>query len=112
MSDPTTLRVREYLRHIIEAVRRIDEYVADLSETAFLEDSKTQDAVIRNLEIIGEACNNILKRHPDFAAQHSQVPWTFAYEMRNVLSHGYFQGRPGDRLGNYPKRSARTGAAG
>ena len=53
-------------------------------------DRKTQDAVIRNLEVIGEACNNVTKNHPDFAAQHATVPWGFAYEMRNALAHGYF----------------------
>ncbi len=47
-------------------------------------------AVIRNLEVIGEACNNVTKNHPDFAAQHANVPWGFAYEMRNALAHGYF----------------------
>ena len=57
---------------------------------AFLTDRKTSDAVIRNLEVVGEACNNISKNHPDFAAQHTNVPWGFAYEMRNALAHGYF----------------------
>jgi len=56
----------------------------------FMADRKTCDAVIRNLEVIGEACNNIAKNHPDFAAQHATVPWGFAYEMRNALAHGYF----------------------
>lgn len=57
---------------------------------AFLADRKTRDAVIRNLEVIGEACNNVTKNHPIFASEHSAVPWGFAYEMRNALSHGYF----------------------
>lgn len=56
----------------------------------FMSDRKTCDAVIRNLEVIGEACNNIAKKHPDFAAQHAHVPWGFAYEMRNALAHGHF----------------------
>ena len=56
----------------------------------FMADRKTCDAVIRNLEVIGEACNNIAKNHPDFAAQHAAIPWGFAYEMRNALAHGYF----------------------
>ncbi len=43
-----------------------------------------------NLEVIGEACHNVVKNHPAFAAQHASVPWSFAYEMRNALSHGYF----------------------
>jgi uncharacterized protein with HEPN domain len=52
---------------------------------------QTQDAVIRNFEIIGEASRNIQRRYPDFANQHSDVPWGLAYEMRNALSHGYFK---------------------
>ncbi|MEO8020773.1 HepT-like ribonuclease domain-containing protein [Polaromonas sp.] len=54
-------------------------------------DRKTQDAMIRNLEVIGEACNNISKNHPDFVSLRASVPWGFAYEMRNALSHGYFK---------------------
>ena len=50
-------------------------------------DRKTRDAVVR--EVIGEACNNVNKNHAAFAAQHAEVPWGFAYEMRNALSHGY-----------------------
>ncbi|MDZ7919667.1 DUF86 domain-containing protein, partial [Rhodoferax sp.] len=61
---------------------------ADVS--GFKADRKTQDAVIRNLEVIGEACNNVTKNQPDFAAQRTTVPWGFAYEMRNALAHGYF----------------------
>jgi len=50
-----------------------------------------QDAVILNLEIIGEACRNVLVHHAQFAAEHDRVPWHAPYEMRNVLSHGYFK---------------------
>lgn len=46
--------------------------------------------MIRNLEVIGEACNNIAKNHPDFVAQNASIPWSFTYEMRNALAHGYF----------------------
>ncbi len=62
-----------------------------MTEAAFLRDEKTQDAVIRNIEIIGEAARNIERNHPDFAAQHADVPWGIAYEMRNALAHGYFK---------------------
>ncbi len=58
---------------------------------SFRVDRKTQDAVIRNLEIIGEACNNVVKNDPAFAKLHPELPWGFAYEMRNALSHGYFK---------------------
>lgn len=53
-------------------------------------DPKTQDAVIRNFENISEASRNIARHYPDFSDANSQVPWGFAYEMRNVLAHGYF----------------------
>ena len=50
-----------------------------------------QDAVIRNLEVIGEAYRNIERRYPDFAETHPELPLSFAYEMRNALAHGYFE---------------------
>jgi uncharacterized protein with HEPN domain len=89
MSKQEPLRVSEYLRHIVEAIQRIERYTSDMDELSFLNDEKTQDAVVRNLEIVGEACNNITKKHTDFATAHSAIPWGFAYEMRNALSHGY-----------------------
>ena len=88
-SDP--LRVDDYLGHIVEAIDNICEYTADMDMVAFLLDKKTQDAVIRNFEVMGEACNNVTKHHPAFAAAHPGVPWSFAYEMRNALSHGYYK---------------------
>ncbi len=86
----TPERINDYLVHMLQAISRIQEYVADMEEAAFLADTRTQDAVIRNLEILGEASNNVLKRHPDFAAAHTEIPWALAYEMRNILAHGYF----------------------
>jgi uncharacterized protein with HEPN domain len=50
-----TLRLQDYLQHIIEAIERIGTYTDDLDHAAFLLDAKTQDAVIRNLQIVGEA---------------------------------------------------------
>jgi uncharacterized protein with HEPN domain len=84
-------RVREYLDHILQAIGRIDRYTEDMTEAAFAQDERTQDAVIRNLEIVGEASRNIARHHPEFAASHCDVPWEIAYEMRNALAHGYFK---------------------
>ncbi len=50
----------------------------------------TQDAVIRNLEVIGEASRNIERHFPEFAKTHPELPLASAYEMRNALAHGYF----------------------
>ena len=69
--------------------------VADLpdwdvtDDAAFLESELVQDAVIRNIEVIGEASNNILRTDPAFAAQHEDVPWLVMYTMRNRVAHGY-----------------------
>ena len=83
-------RLSDYLRHILEAVARIDRYTAGLDEAGFLSASLIQDAVIRNLEIIGEASRNIERRYPEFAVAHTELPLAFAYQMRNVVSHGLF----------------------
>ncbi len=84
-------RLADYLQHILEAIERIGRYTDDMDEAAFLANQLVQDAVIRNLEIIGEACNNIEKRHPEFAAAHPELPLSFAYQMRNAVAHGYFK---------------------
>jgi uncharacterized protein with HEPN domain len=84
-------RLADYLAHIAEAIERIDRYTEDMDEVAFLNNELVQDAVIRNLEIIGEASNNIEKLYPDFAAAHPELPLSFAYQMRNAVAHGYFQ---------------------
>ena len=90
MSRAHPLRLADYVQHILQAIGNIQDYTAGMDLAAFMADRKTSDAVIRNLEVIGEASNNIAKNHADFAALHSEVPWGFAYEMRNALAHGYF----------------------
>jgi uncharacterized protein with HEPN domain len=59
MSLATPPRLPDYLQHIALAIHRIQRYVAGLSATAFAVDDKTQDAVLRNIEVIGEAARNI-----------------------------------------------------
>ncbi len=84
-------RLADYLDHILKAIERIDQYTEDMDELAFLNNSLVQDAVIRNIEIIVEASNNIEKRYPEFALQHPELPLSFAYQMRNAVAHGYFK---------------------
>lgn len=84
-------RLGDYLQHILVAGERIGSYVASLDEAGFELDALRQDAVIRNLEVIGEASRNILRDHPEFVANHPGLPLAAAYEMRNVLSHAYFK---------------------
>jgi len=70
-----------------EAIGRISSYVANLSYDAFLRDSKTQDAVVRNLEIVGEAAKNISN---NFKKSHSLIPWKNLAGVRDRLIHHYF----------------------
>lgn len=84
------LRVPDYLGHILQAIGRIGTYTEDLDEVGFLQNEMVQDAVIRNIEIIGEAARNVERHCADFAAKHPEVPWEDVYLMRNRVSHGYF----------------------
>lgn len=84
-------RLSDYLEHIVEAIDRIARYTIDMDENGFLRDELIQDAVIRNLEIIGEASRNIQRHFPEFEQNHPELPLAFAYQMRNAVAHGYFQ---------------------
>lgn len=84
------LRLPDCREHILQAIERIERYTADTDENTFLQDELTQDTVVRNIEIIGEASHNIEARFPEFAAAHPELPLSFAYQMRNAVAHGYF----------------------
>ncbi len=84
-------RAGDYLAHILEAIDRIQRYTSGMPQETFLTDLLVQDAVIRNLEIIGDACHNIEVHCPEFAAAHPELPLAVAYQMRNAVAHGYFK---------------------
>jgi uncharacterized protein with HEPN domain len=84
-----SLRTGDYLGHILAAIERIERHTAKVDELRFLGSELIQDAVIRNLEVIGEAANNIQRVDAAFAAAHSEIPWQIMYTMRNRLTHGY-----------------------
>jgi uncharacterized protein with HEPN domain len=75
-----------YLRHILDAIRQIEDYM-EAGRASFLSDRKTQDAVIRNLEIIGEATKNLSE---GFRRANPSLPWKQIAGMRDVLIHHYF----------------------
>jgi uncharacterized protein with HEPN domain len=62
-----------------------------LDEEEFLVDKRTQQAVIPNLIIIGEASTKLLKDYSQFFGQHPDVPWRSMRAMRNRIAHGYFE---------------------
>lgn len=86
----TINRLEDYLEHMREAARLALSYVADLDKNAFLADKRTQQAVILNIVVIGEAATKISNEYPDFIARHTSVPWKNMKGMRNRIAHGYF----------------------
>ena len=83
-------RAKDYLLHMLEAADRTLEYTSGVSEEQFLANQMLQDAVVRNIEIIGEAANNLLEAGPEFATKYPSIPFAQIYGMRNRVTHGYF----------------------
>ena len=72
---------------IWESIEKIERYITGMSPENFQNDEKTTDAVVRNLEIIGEAAGRLPK---DFTNQHSEIEWTKITGLRNRIVHEYF----------------------
>lgn len=78
---------RESLSDIKEVIKRIKTYMEKIDYTKFLQDSKTQDAVVRNLEIIGEAVKNI---STEIKKKNKDIEWKKIAGMRDKIIHFYF----------------------
>ncbi len=61
-----------------------------MTQEHFLSDTLVQDAVLRNIEILREATNQLLERSPHFETNHPEIPWIDIYGMRNRIAHAYF----------------------
>ncbi|SFM93722.1 HepT-like ribonuclease domain-containing protein [Methanolobus profundi] len=78
---------RLFLTDIVEAIDEIEDFTSGMDFSDFLNDRKTQKAVVKNIEIIGEAAKNV----PDeIKATYSGIPWRVIAGMRDRLAHGYF----------------------
>jgi uncharacterized protein with HEPN domain len=75
-----------YLGHIRDAVEKIEKYTAEMDYDDFICNDMMIDAVVRELEIIGEATNNLSE---DFRKRHSEIPFRDIIDMRNILIHNY-----------------------
>lgn len=78
---------RLLLADMLDRFDRIERYIAGLDGVAFLQDSKTCDSVVRNLEIIGEAANRL---PPELTQRHPEIPWRRIVGLRNRVVHEYF----------------------
>lgn len=78
---------RDYLQDILEAIRDIADFTAGMDFDAFARDKKTINAVVRSIEVIGEAAKRIPKSLQD---RYASVPWKKMISMRNKLIHEYF----------------------
>jgi hypothetical protein len=75
-----------YLLHILDCVGKIDRYLQNYSFEKFANDDLVIDAVVRNVEIIGEVSSNLTR---DFRSKHTQIPWRKIIDTRNRIVHGY-----------------------
>ncbi|MBI5152452.1 DUF86 domain-containing protein [Candidatus Peregrinibacteria bacterium] len=76
-----------FLEHIMESIIEIEKYTKNISRTKFLKTTQTQDAVVRRLEIIGEAVKNLPS---SFKNKHPSIPWRKIAGLRDILIHDYF----------------------
>jgi uncharacterized protein with HEPN domain len=78
---------RDYLQDVLEAVNDVEDFVGDMSFEEFSRDRKTINAVVRSIEVIGEASKNIPE---SLKAKHKDLPWKQIAGMRDKLIHAYF----------------------
>lgn len=85
------LRQFDYVEHMLEAIRLVGSYIEDMSREEFFADKKTQQAVILNILVLGEAATQVGNEYPKWAERYPEVPWRAMRGMRNRLAHGYFE---------------------
>ena len=76
-----------FIKHILHSIEKIEEFTSGFSKKQFMDSVLVQDAVIRRLEILGEASKNI---SAGFIAEYKDVPWGEMSKTRDILIHKYF----------------------
>lgn len=77
---------RVYIDHILKSIDLLQDYISDKNQESFSFDNRTQDAVVRQLEIIGEATKRVSM---EFRNKNPQIPWSEMAGMRDILIHDY-----------------------
>lgn len=83
-------RLPDYLEHMRQAAADAVGFVEGMNRADFLNDKRTQQAVVMSLIVLGEAATKVMDRYPDFADTYPQIPWRNMRGMRNRIAHGYF----------------------
>ncbi len=76
-----------FLKHILDSIGSIENYIGEKSEQDFIEALETQDAVMRRLAVIGEAAKNIPM---SLRKEHENIDWKAIVGLKNILVHEYF----------------------
>jgi uncharacterized protein with HEPN domain len=84
-------RAQDYIEHMRTAARLAISYTEGMHREDFLADTRTQQATVMNLIIIGEAASKLLSENPQLVELYPDVAWRNMRGMRNRLAHGYFE---------------------
>ena len=83
-------RLADYLDHMRQAAADARGFVEGMDEVAFLQNKRTQQAVVMSLIVLGEAATKVMERFPALVETHHSIPWRNMRGMRNRIAHGYF----------------------
>lgn len=77
-----------FVKDILDAIDKIEEFIGNMEYGEFIQDDKTSTAVVKKIEIIGEAIKNIPR---DVRVKYNAIPWKDIVGMRNKITHNYFK---------------------
>lgn len=83
-------RSLDYIGHMLEAAQLACSYIDGFDKADFLADKRTQQAVILNIVVMGEAAGKLVLENPALVDSYPKVPWKSIKGMRNRIAHGYF----------------------
>lgn len=86
----TVNRLPDYLDHMRQAIVDAQSFTEGMAQEDFIQDKRTQQAVVMSLIVLGEAATKMMDQYPTFTEQHKQIPWRSMRGMRNRIAHGYF----------------------
>ncbi len=90
MTLKTSNRLPDYLDPMRQAIADAQTFTEGMTPADFMQDKRTQQAVVMSLIVLGEAATKVMDQFPDFAASHTEIPWRNMRGMRNRIAHGYF----------------------